>query len=41
MCAIRAAADTDESIFHRGLIRDVAICDIAATNKWVAHDAEE
>jgi predicted phosphodiesterase len=40
-CAIGAASDTDEAVFHRGLIRDVAIYDIAATKKWVAHDAEE
>ncbi len=40
-CAIGAAADTDESVFHRGLIRDLAIYDIAATEKWVAHDSEE
>lgn len=41
VCAIGAATDTDESVFHRGLIRDVAIYDVAATEKWVAHDAED
>ena len=41
ICAIGAAADTDESVFHQGLIRDVVVYDIVATNKWVAHDAEE
>ena len=41
MCAIGAAADTDESVLHRGLIRDIAVYDIAATDKWVDHDAQE
>lgn len=41
MCTIGAATDTDEAVFHRGLIRDVAVYDIAATQKWVDHDAEE
>lgn len=41
LLTIGAAADTDEAIFHRGLIRDVAVYDIAATDKWVSHDAEE
>jgi predicted phosphodiesterase len=41
VCVIGAAADTDESVFHRGLIRDIALYDIAATDKWVDHDAEE
>ena len=41
VCAIGAAADTDESVFHRGLIRDVAIYDVTATENWVNHDAEE
>jgi hypothetical protein len=40
-CSIGAAADTDELVFHRGLIRDIAVYDIAATDKWVDHDAEE
>ncbi|RIK75698.1 MAG: metallophosphoesterase [Planctomycetota bacterium] len=38
--AIGAVADHDELICHQGLIRDVAVYDLAATEKWVKHDFE-
>lgn len=37
---IGAAADRDEQHFHHGLIRDVAVYDLVATPKWVAHEYE-
>jgi predicted phosphodiesterase len=33
-------ADVDEQVSHLGLIRDVAVYDLAATSKWVAHEFE-
>lgn len=35
---IGAVADHDELNCHQGLIRDVAVYDLAATEKWVRHD---
>jgi hypothetical protein len=35
---IGAVADHDELTGHKGLIRDVAVYDLAATEKWVEHD---
>ncbi|MFO0912480.1 MAG: LamG-like jellyroll fold domain-containing protein [Pirellulales bacterium] len=40
-CVIGAAADTDELICHDGLLRDVRIYDIVATQAWVTHDYED
>lgn len=37
---IGASIDRDERTVHRGLIRDVAVYDLAATEKWVAHEFE-
>jgi acid phosphatase type 7 len=37
---IGAAVDHDEFVCHQGLIRDVAIYDMAATEKWVTHEFE-
>jgi predicted phosphodiesterase len=37
---IGAIVDHDERIGHQGLIRDVAVYDLAATDKWVAHEFE-
>jgi hypothetical protein len=36
--AIGAAVDHDELFCHQGLIRDVAVYDLAATEKWVRHE---
>ncbi|MCA9233951.1 MAG: metallophosphoesterase [Planctomycetales bacterium] len=35
-----ASADRDERVSHKGLIRDVAVYDLAATEKWVAGEFE-
>jgi predicted phosphodiesterase len=35
---IGATADNDEFVCHQGHIRDVAVYDLAATDKWVKHD---
>ena len=35
---IGAVADRDELIAHRGIIRDVAVYDLTATEKWVRHN---
>lgn len=32
--------DTDERVSHKGLIREIAVYDLAATAKWVTHDFE-
>jgi hypothetical protein len=37
---IGAVADRDEQHFHQGLIRDVAVYDLVATEKWVEHEFE-
>ena len=37
---IGATADRDERHFHKGLIRDVAVYDIVAQEKWVQHEFE-
>ncbi len=37
---IGAVADRDEQYFHQGLIRDVAVYDLEATEKWVEHEFE-
>jgi hypothetical protein len=37
---IGAVADRDEQHFHRGLIRDVSVYDLVATQKWVDHEFE-
>jgi len=35
---IGAARDTDEAYFHQGEIGDLSVYDVAAAEKWVAHD---
>ncbi|MBX3435342.1 MAG: metallophosphoesterase [Pirellulales bacterium] len=35
-----ACADRDEREYHKGLLRDVAVYDLAATDKWVAREFE-
>lgn len=37
---IGAVADRDERHFHQGSIRDVAVYDLVATQKWVDHEFE-
>lgn len=38
--SIGAFVDHDEAACHHGLIRDVAVYDLAATQKWVTHEFE-